>query len=720
MILFYAVLSLLIFWMTGYSVLRLLHIGEERMKRNPLFPVLIGFCVFLSIVMTLGMFLPVNVVVIILAVGLTASFFFHIRRIYSFFVLETGTGEKAFLFAALIPMVIAGLPQILRNELYISILTNNDCGYYIASMDWLKHHTLLAPVEFSMTHPFYSMAEFMVEDTRIGTDVTGAFFMNLFHLEAYQVFPLIHRRAISLIMIAVYEVISFFSGNRLIAVVIAILAAVNGNHISQMGSQYVPQLIGISLLLLSLYELDRFFHKPDKEAVIAVGFALSGLLATYCEFGVYIVPFGLVYLFVFLIKRKLNLIALLKAAALTVILNVFGFCRAVSFLLSIYNRVRGLGITDIDPNGNLLEGSKLAGLLTGLSDGWIDETVCYTIGIVILVITAVCGILLIIRKKALRGRLMFFVWAVMFFCYELYFRSSGGGYPEYKHISSGCVFVFCIIGCILARIPLKTRIHQTAVAIILILLCWFVYSGLAKPMRRTLKTNFMMDRRIMELEEAAKWMVPADEEIEVDDSVQTIYYMGASYALKDRVLNMNTGGSSYLQFFNQFHDNDPSAYVVYSRGYEVSLPKDEEVLWMNDRYVLVKKRDIQPYKWFHITGTGFVSPARVFVSEAADYVQNNGEEGFVLFGPYFLMDGRYEIIMEYTVPADSQNSGNLQIAADGETLMDIPMESAPGPHTIRLSDQMFEDAHNTEFRVSAKKGYTVRIDGIKYRRLDVE
>ena len=183
---------------------------------------------------------------------------------------------------------------------------------------------------------------------------------------------------------------------------------------------------------------------------------------------------------------------------------------------------------------------------------------------------------------------------------------------------------------------------------------------------------------------------------------------------------MNNGGSSYLQFFNQFHDNDPSAYVVYPRGYEASLLKDEEVLWLNDRYVLVKKMNVQPYKWFHITGTGFVSPERVFISEVADYVQNDGKQGFVLFGPYIRMNGNYEIIMEYTVPTDSRNDGSLEIAADGETLMNIPMESKPGKHTILLENQVFEDTHNTEFRVKAKKGYTVRVDGIKYRRLDIE
>ena len=721
MILLYAVLSLLIFWLAGFSVLQLFRTGEERMKRNPLFPVLVGFCAYLSVVMTLGLFLPVSIVVIVAAVLLVVSLLFHIRKIYSFFMLETGRGDKAFFGAALIPMFIAGLPQILRNELYISVLSNNDCGYYIASMDWLKNHTLLSPVEHSATHPFYSMADYMLTRTRIGMDVAGASLMHVFRLKSYQVFPLMAVIAVALIMIAAYEVIYSFSDNRPVAVIVAVLAAVNGNQISQIGRQYVPQLIGIALLLLSCYELDRFFRKPDREAVITTGFTLSGLLATYCEFTVYIAPFGLVYLIVFLIRKKLNLIALLKTAVLTIVVNVFGFYRAVSFLLDIYTRVNGAGINDIDPMGSLLEIPKLAGLLTGLSDAWIDEEICYTIGIVILVITAVSGFFLVVRKKASKGWMMLTVWAVMFLGYEFYFRSSGGGYPEYKHISSGCVFVFCIIGCILAHIPRKKRIHQILLAAMLGLLIWFVYSGLAKPMRRTLKTDFMLDQRVMELEEAAEWMVPADEEIEVDDSVQTIYYMGASYALKDRVLNLNTGGGSYLQLFYGFTDHDPSAYVIYPRGYEASLPHGEEALWMNDRYVLVKRTDAESYKWFRITGMGFDSPSGIFVSEAADYVQNvDGRKGFVLYGPHIPMNGSYEMILDYTVPENSQNDGVFEIAADGKVLKDSLMESAPGAHTIVLADQRFEDTKNTVFRVKAKEGYTVRVNGIKYRRLDVE
>ena len=721
MILLYTVLSLLIFWLTGFTILELLHIGEERRKRNPLFPVLVGFCACLSIVMTLGMLLPVSFVVIIMAIALLVSFLFHIRKAYSFFVLETGRAGKACIAATLIPMCIAGLPQLLRNELYISILSNNDCGYYIASMDWLKNHTLLAPAEFSVTHPFYSMADFMLTQTRIGMDVMGAFLMDVFHLEAYQAFPLMAVIAVMLIMIAVYEVISCFSEKRLVAVVVAILAAINGNNISQMGSQYVPQLIGIALMLLSFYELDRFFRKPDKEAVIVAGLTLSALLATYCEFAVYIAPFGIVYLCVFAVMRKLNLIALLEVAALTIVLNLFGFVRAVTFLLSIYTRVSGLGINDIDPKGSLLEVEKAAGLLTGLSDGWIDNEFYYKIAIVILIIVIFCGIWLMVRRRASKGWMMFTVWTVLFVCYEFYFRSSGGGYPEYKHVSSGCVFVFCIIGCILTQIPLKKWIGRAALAGILVLLCWFEFNGLNKPVRRMIKTDFTIDQDVMELGESAKWLVPADDEIEIDDSVQTIYYMGASYSLKDRVLNMNTGGKSYLQFYNQFPDDDPSAYVVYPRGYETSLPKEEEVLWLNDRYVLVKRTNIQPYKWFKITGMGFGSPDRVFVSEAADYVQNvDGGKGFVLFGPHIRMNGSYEFVLEYTVPEKSQSDGIFEIAADGDVLKDVPMESTPGTHSIVISDMEFDDARNTVFRVKAGEGYTVRVDGLKYRRLNVE
>ena len=722
MILAYALLSLIIFWMVGYFIMRVFKIGEDRLSRNPLFPVLFGFCGLLLILMTLGLLIPIHFVSAFVVIAVFVVLLLHAREIYHKLVLNTSKGDKIYVAAVSIPMLLAGLPQLLRNELYIAVLQNNDFGYYISSMDWLKNHTLLAEVGYSASHPFYSMADYMLTLTRIGTDVTGAFLMDVFHLEAYQVFPLTAVIGIALIMIAVYEVIYCFCGNQFISAAIAIMAAINGNNVSLIGRQYMPQLIGMALMLLSLFEIDHLFRNHDREAVIVSGLILSGLLATYCEFVVYIVPFCLVYAAFFLLKKELHILALVKAAAIMILFNLFGFVRAIRFLLTIFSTVSGSGITGIDPMSSMLEPMRLTGMLVGLSDNieWTMHPIYYVAGTALLAGIIICLVLVIVMNRTGMQWMLFLVWAAVFLMYEVYFKLSGGGYPEFKHASSGCLFVFCMIGILVSQIPRVRRIGLYGQITIITLLGIFVYGGLFLPVKESIRTHFYINHDIMELREAADLLVPSNEEIELDDSIQTINYMGAAYALKDRILNLNTGASSYLQFFNQFKDDDPSAYVVYPRTLELSLA-EEELVWMNEKYILAKRDETPSWKWIDFTNEYYFTPEGVLVSVDGKYIQSGGgKQKYILHGPYAPANGRYEFVLEYTVLDESQKTGNFNILVDGDQMESVEMDSEPGEHRIHLSDIQFHNSQNVEFRVWAKKGYAVRIDGLKYRRLDVE
>ena len=572
MILVYTTLSLVVFWLIGLFVLQALRIGDRRVKNNPLYPVVVGFCFSLSILMTIGAIIPENIVSIMLIAIAVGYFIINAGKIYGLIARRLSLHDKALLVITVIPMTVAGLPQIWKDELFISVLWNNDSGYYISSIDWIKTHTILNSVEYTATYPFYSLADYMLKTTRIGMDVAGAFLANVFHLESYQVFPVIGVLSIVMIMISVYEVINCFSGNQLIAMVFAVLAAISGNSIALLGGQYVPQLFGISLLLLSICEIDSLFCRQDKETTIITGLTLSGLIATYCEFSVYLVPFCIIYFIYFLIKRELHIIGLAKAAAATILFNIYAIIRTIKFLWMIFSRVNNSGITDIDPKGTMIEIQRLLCMLLGIPDDWgmpsafEVHNIYYFIGILVVLITVFLVVLLAHKQKMRIKWRLFVVWMIIFISYELYFRFSGGGYPEYKHVSSGYVFIFCMLGCVLSQISSTRMVYRFGqIGLISGLGCYVIF-GLINPLRNSIESNVGVDHTVMKLRNAVNQIVPENVEIEIDDAIPIMAYTGAVYALKDRPLNLNSKSFSYLQYFNSFDDNDPSKYIICSKN----------------------------------------------------------------------------------------------------------------------------------------------------------
>ena len=727
MILVYTTLSLVIFWLIGLFVLQTLRIGDRRVKSNPLYPVAAGFCFSLSMLMTIGSIIPVRIVSIALIAVAVGYFVINAGRVYGLIVHRLNLHDKVLLLITVIPMTVAGLPQVWKDELFISVLWNNDCGYYISSIDWLKSHALLNSVEYSVTYPFYSLADYMLKTTRIGTDVAGAFLANVFHLESYQVFPVIAVLSIILIMISVYEVVNRFSGNQLLAMIIAVLAAVSGNSIALIGGQYVPQLLGISLLLLSLYEVDSLFCKQNKETIILTGLTLSGLVATYCEFVVYLVPFCIIYSIYFLVKRELHIIGLLKAAAVTILFNIYAFIRAIKFLQMIFSRVNHSGLTDIDAKGTMIEIQRLFCMLFGVPDDWGMPSVLevhqayYVIGILAVLITVFFVLLLAFRQKTGKGWRLFVVWMIIFISYELYFRLSGGGYTEYKHVSSGYVLFFCMAGCVLSRIPSTGTVYRFGQIGLITGLGCYVIAGLINPVRNSIESNVGIDHTVMELRNSVDQIVPENVEIEIDDAIPIMAYMGAACALKDRPLNLNSKSISYLQYFNVFDDNDPSKYILCSKETETScsFKNDAEIVWMNEKYLLLKRNTGKQYQYMDIISGGFCSDSVMKKSALSHYVENGkGKEGYVLYGPYVSINGKYEIILEYTVPQGANEGGIFDVYSKGEVLKSIRMDPQPGTHKIRIPVVQFNDNSDVEFRVYAEEGYSVKIDSLKYRSLD--
>lgn len=721
MIVLYAVIVLGIFWMAGYFAEKVLKKFYVCLFWDSIIgKMILGLMCITSSLMILGLFLPINLVTVLLCVILGASFIINIKEIFQN-ILQIEKREMTVCGLEIIIFIIVGLPQILKNELYISTLANNDFAYYIASINWLKEHCILQPVEYSLSHPFNSLAEYMLDYTRIGLDIVGAFFANIFGLEAHEIFPILNVLVIGIIFFVAYEVIYYLSKNNKISLGFAFIAAVSGNTLTLMAKQYSSQLFGVAMLILAFYVVDAFFQKQSRENIILCGMVLSTLFAFYCEFAVYITIYILVYMMRYIVKRKFSFLNFLKMCIGILLINPYGLYKAVKFNLSIFTRVSVNGAQDIDPySGNMLGIKKTFGCMLGFSDWLFKDDKCHVAIIIVgISIMLACMFLFIICVK--NNKRDFVVTVIMvFIILEVYFLFSRGAYQEYKNITSFAVVWIVMVGCIIAILGMECKRMKYLQYLLLGIYLMITMYGIYEPLKQICNTSFTVDSNTDELKEAVNQIIPQNSEVEIDSSVGVLDYMAAVYALRDHDVNLNTDSLSYLQYFQRFTDNDPSEYILYGKSYE--LFPEEDIIWSNDKYCLVKRKEYAGYKVIDVTTEGFVTGTEVFVSEEADYVVNKkGYAGVVLYGPYAHIEkGTYELIMAYTVLSSTENVGYFDIAIEGNQICCQTLNNSLGAHQAIIKNYVFEDTNNLELRAFVEEDAVIKIEGIKYRRLENE
>lgn len=724
MILLYTILSLAVFWIMGYAVIKLLKCGNcEIFVSNFTLYIVFGCISVVSIIMILGLIMPLDIVTVILCIFIGIFLACNYKEIFKTIAINSEREERYILGIATVPMFLIGLPQILRNELYTSILANNDFGYYIASIEWLKNHNILQTVEYSLQHPFYSMAEYMIDYTRIGMDTLGAFLANLFDMESHEVFSILGTIAVVLLFLVAYEVIYKFTYNYIISVLFALFTSANGNVVTLIGKQYMPQLLGIAMLILTLYMINRFFEEANRDNIILCGLSISGLLVFYCEFAVHLTLIIIVYMIVSLVKRKKFIFQLIQVCILSVLFNPYGMYKALKFNLSIFTRVSTQGAQDIDPyGGNMLGIKKIVGCLLGFSDCFSAKNIYCKMAIICgVAILLICATILVVNIKQKNMEILV-IPILVFSVLQMYFSYSHGAYQEYKHITSISVIGIMLMGCIMGLILQKCKRKKAtqygiSVMILLIGIC-----GIYNPLKIYCKNKVAVDSDTMQLRNAVEQNIPISTEIEIDSSIGVANYMAAVYALKDYNVNLNTDSLSYLQFFQQFEDNDWSKYVLYEKGKEFFAEENDEIVWSNKKYVLIKRKNIDDYSVMDITSAGFGSRKGVFISEEADYVENeDGHDGMVLYGPYVHIDsGTYEIILNYSIMKTNGESGYFDIYEEGDEKYYQDLENGIGNHKLIIENQTFNNEDNVEFRVFANEGTVIKVEGIKYRRLSDE
>ena len=715
MIILYSLISLAILWFVGYCFFDGFRISTPR--SSSLF-VLVGFCCLLSVSMTIGAVVPLSCVAPMIIIGLCLYFLRRSKEL-SQYLLSVLTCKNSIVFiGTLIPILVFSWPHLLKNELFTIIVDNNDFAYYIASIDWLKTHSIYEPVGYSLSKPFYSLAEYMIDYTRIGLDVAGAIFANIYLLESYQVFPLMVVLASVFVYLSIYNILLNQGINKNCCIFVALCASVNGNIISLLSKQYPSQVIGVALLVMSFYYLAVVFKKGDKDSILLTSILVSGLLATYCEFTLYVVLFALINIMVLIWRKNIKLTQLLQLAVLSVLFNVIGFFRAIDFNYKIFNRVATNGAADIDPYmGNMLGFPRVIACMVGYSPSDFKSS-HIILGVAVFSALLLVGVYLLIKQRFSKNLLLIGIGTI--FCsLETYFVLVGGAYQEFKHVTSFGVIAFIFWGLLLntvSRFEVKKRFIWSGITIFVTGVVILAY----RPMNMYLNPTFAITKDSLELQQAVKHFVGDDEFIEVDSSLGVANLMIASYALRHHIVNLNTN-YSYLQFFQKFEDDDNSRFLLKPKTNQLTLPENEVIRWTNKDFSLVERLNIPKKYSLDLINGGFHSRKGVTVSPTGGYrVNDDGLSGYVLYGPYIQVNGQYDITLKYTVLRSASNVGVFDINSNTTILYSQELKKELGQHLLILKNQQFDNTKNIEFRVFANEGAVVRIDSIEYARSEDE
>ncbi|SFS84539.1 hypothetical protein SAMN04488601_10518 [Paenibacillus sp. 453mf] len=607
---FLSVLMILIFSISGLLCFKLIRLDRGLLSNLgfSVFIPLLGAISMTCVIQILSLVLPVKATALILIVLLIYALLFIIRDV-SLIWLRTMFSDKFLLLIIFIAIVILQFPILFKNELLSLQNGNNDIAYYLSSMDWLKSHRFTESIPFSSEMPFNSLAHYMVNNTRIGTDLLGAFFMSVFQLDSHEVYYLLTGTLATLTIFSAYFFLSYcLNVSRKASLCAAAIFAAGGLWAFLVFSQYAPQIFGITCLIsfTGLFiRLDR--QKQHKGFVFLSALFLVGTLSVYSEYAIY-----LLFIFIAIAVSKYItassetrikiLIDSLKVGALSFILNPVGMFIAAKFNINILTRVLD-DASSIDPySGNLMSKDQIMSILyggpnleslghelnlLGINSQYFITGYTILKFLLLLVFISAVFIGMFLKKEWYKYAILSVF--IFFAANELYLRSSASAYAEMKHITTIAPFIILFFvyfadgwklnvkGLYIRKIIFGTTVIFVAGSNIVT--AYQNYKG---------GDIYYFDHSVMELKDAVK-LVPPDEPIGITSSSPADKH-SIVYALKEVPIKHNKTyefDNSYFGFLVPHEFENTKYSIVSKQDYYSFLSQTEEVLWHNDKYVLL-------------------------------------------------------------------------------------------------------------------------------------
>lgn len=620
----------------------------------------------------------------------------------------------------LISLFIIGYPIWARGGLVTLQYQNNDIIFYLSSMDWLSNHNLLESVEFSVNSQYFWGASFMINQSRFGADLIGAFFMNLFQLQSHQIFSVVsvsYAMAGGLVCVFISEHVLKIPRRYGWAVLLIIMGCSTWSEL--LVFQYMPQILGISSLLAFFAFLYVFMWEDRDKHFLMVSLSIIGTLTIYAEFALYLL---VIYLIAVIVKlcsksnkvgeRTTILKKVILAGIIAFIMNPLGLYKAAKYNFSILDRVVNGGVS-IDPySGNTMSIFKIIERCLGLGTIQIPAVLNNLLVKVLFaaVVVVALFIMFLISRKKIKSVDWYFIGTLTFFgVYTWFFHTKELGYQEYKHIISIIPFSILFIFRIL-NLTLESRgkvIIQSVTGLGVII--WGI-AAIVNFNNWYIEPNiYVYDDELLQVRDGVN-LVNMKDEIGVYGNHADIH--GLMYALQDNECNIIQGSSSYFVNSDKAmtrylfaNNNDTSRFLTNS---------DSKIIWKNKKYSLIDN------------GPVFIAPI-----EGIYQPEFNGQQSF-----YWTSDQK--TVLRVKNSSDNAESFRLYISTEkfgennghvevwngesvigrgevGETINTdvVDMEGKEVLDIVLTSDNKLEIPGNGDERALGFKIYNINVERIK-------
>lgn len=627
-----SILTILMFCISGFICFKLMRLNTNLMLN-------MGFCALIPVIGAIFLTCVIQILALVFPMRLIAPSLFFIFVFSIVYVKEIGLQwfrtilqNRYFLLIVLGSIILLQFPIIAKGELLSLQNSNNDIAFYLSSMEWLKSHSITDPVVFSSEFPFYSLADYMVNGTRFGTDLLGSFLMCIYQLQSHEVYYLYSGVLGTLTIFSAYFFMSFcLNVTKNTTLVTSLIFASGGLWTFLIYSQYAPQVFGITCLIAftGIY-LVVTTDKKHKGFTILASLLLVGSLTVYAEYAIYLFfIFIIITICKFFNKQTENeinmLILALKVGILSFILNPVGMFVAVKFNLNILESMMNDSGSIDAYSGRMMSIKQMISNLYGLPDyeqlmtkinsygpSFQILTWGYNLLLIVLPLLSVIVIGIAIVRKGHWHK--YVILSIMFFFVlnETYFRQSTNAYAEMKHITTISPFMILFLAYYTDGWEYKVRKINTKSILISSIVAVVFLMNIVNVYQQYKGTNvYYFDHSVTELRNAVQ-LVPPNEVIGITDSTPALKH-SIVYALKDVPIKHNSVAAIDYSYFHSKvpYEFENTKYSIVSLiDYFSFLSQSEQVIWKNDRFVLlnvptVAIRPLQGFYNLEQDGNGF-------------------------------------------------------------------------------------------------------------------
>lgn len=584
---------LFVFDLLGYAFLKSLNCMIKKERRiRPEISLAVGAAIMVCISQLLCVVFSSKIIAIIWWIGVIAIFlifrkdYFHIRA-------KDLLQNKLILAGTLSCVCLFAYPMIVKNEIFSYQYSNNDIIYYLSTIDWFKDHNILEVVKYTDSQPFYLCAKYILSSTRFGFDVLASTLMQMFGIEAHEIFSLL-----GIVFVSISGMVLYYMSQYILNVppkyskLVYILIALSYNWKVLLVLQYVPQIAGICFLMAFIVFMIEYYNAHDKLWGILAALFLAATACTYAEYASYML---IIYVGFFVIQciftKQIwtNIKSAIYIGMLGGLWNPLGFAIAVKFNLRILGAVSS-SPSNIDAyGGNIKKAPDIIATLFGfvetvrIRNSFLN--IGYTVFLVLFASFAVAMFVYVLLK--IRTKTLWFIsWIlIFFFSYECYFRWARLAYGEFKHIVGIGFFLMVIILFCIGKVGFLKKMRLD------ILMAVFVIAMNLFSFVKTYSFNDAVwyDETLIETREGLK-RVPENATLGILGNAHYIQHE-LIYAAKNRDINlMGSGINSYYTMLGIALNNERPDYILCERDTSeltAEIAKMYAIVWKNDRFMIV-------------------------------------------------------------------------------------------------------------------------------------